>query len=234
MGKDKTQTTTQTLDPSSQRFVDQMRSQAQGSSNAIQNMGPLFAGADQRSIQEQMAPFMNPYIQQVIGGLGEQFDTLRAGARTQGSQAATAAGAFNSSRHGVAEGVRLGEIDRAQGQQVGGLLSNQFNSALSTGLQHSEYQRALRERQLQEPLFRRQMQQQFMQGGLGPTGGTSTSVQPGNLMGDIAGAGLIGLSMMNPAAGIAAGAFGGGGGGFQIPGTTQGGGLFSGALPGRY
>jgi hypothetical protein len=216
VGKDKSQTVTQTLDPATQKYVEQMRNQALGSSNAIKNAGPMMLGPDSRSIQEQMAPFFDPYMQQVIGGLGQQYDRLRGDANVQGAQAATAAGAFNGSRGAIAQGVRLGEIDRAQGQQVGGLLSQGWQNALTQGLNYSEYARALRERQAQEPIFRAQAQQGLLAGGLGPYGTTQKSVQPGSVLGDIGGLGLIGLGLatggpMGAMAGAKAGGFNPGG-----------------------
>lgn len=138
---------------------------------------------------------MDPYLDEVIGGVRGEFDHLRAGASRDAAQAATRAGAFGSSRHGVLEGTRLGELDRAQASQVGGLLSSGFRDALGRGLEYSEYQRALRERKAQEPLFRQQQRLNFLTQGMGPTGSVTESVQPGNLVGDIAGLGLMGLGL---------------------------------------
>ena len=155
---------------------------------------------------------------QVIGGVRAEFDQLRAGATRATNQAATGAGAFGGARQGVLEGTRLGQLDRAQGQVVGGLLSDQFNQAVSQGLSFSEYQRALRERQSREPIFRNQLSQGFLQGGLGPTGSVTEQVQPGNLFGDIAGAGLaLGGSLLEPGSALAAG---GGPAGSQFGGFT--------------
>jgi len=203
MGKDKRQTTTTRLDPNSQAYQDQIRGRAQAAAGSIlQNPNAMFLGPDERPISEQIAQFMNPYTQSVIGNLGTEFDRLRQQATVGANQAATRANAFGSSRHDVLQAERLAALDRAQMQQVGGLLSGQFNAAMQQGLQHSEYMRALRERQAQEPLFRQQMAQQFLQGGLGPTGQTMTQVTPGNLVGDIAGLGLMaaGAFTGNPAA----------------------------------
>jgi len=193
MGKDKKQTQTTTVDPASQRHIDAMRRAGIAAAGGL--TGPVVAGADPRSIADQISPFMNPYVNQVIGGLGQHFDRLRSQATVGANQQATAAGAFGGSRHGVLEAERLGGLDRAQMQQVGGLLSGQFNTALQQGLQHSEYLRALRERQMQEPFLRGQMQQGLLGGSLGPTGSTTTRIQHGNLLGDIAGAGLMAAGM---------------------------------------
>jgi hypothetical protein len=204
-----------------------MRAMAMSGAQGLQNGGPLFMGPDARSIQDQIAPFMNPYMDQVIGGVRGEFDHLRAGAQTATADAATRAGAFGGSRHGVAEGVRMGELDRAQTSQIGGLLGQGYQNALGQGLQYSEYQRSLNERMLQEPLFRQMQALGMMNMGMGPTGSVSSETTPGpSLMGQLAGAGLtLGGLFMGGAPGAAASMLGGGGG-FQIPGTSAAGGLF--------
>ena len=222
MGKDKRQTTTTTLDPASQQFVDRSRTQATGAADvALNTPGSFVEGADQRSIQEMIEQFLNPFTDQVIGGVNTQFDRLRSGASQTATEAAIRAGAFGGSRHGVVEGTRLAELDRSQMDITGGLLSNQFNDAVGAGLTFSEYQRALRERQLRERLFRQQAAQGFLQQGLGPTGSVSESVEPGNLIGDLAGGALLvaGAASGNPGL-IAGGAqqFTGGGGAGPTPG----------------
>jgi len=233
MGKDKRQTQTTTLDPRSERFIQGQRQAAQEAGRvATDTPGQFFLGPDSRSIAEQIAPFMDPYLDQVIGGVRGEFDNLRAGASRDAAQAATRAGAFRSSRHGALEGARLGELDRAQASQVGGLLSSGFQNALSQGLNYSEYQRALRERQAQEPLFRQRQRLGFLTGGLGPTGSTTTQTQHGNLVGDIAGAGLIGAGFLagGPAGAAAASGLGGDGGGNPLTGFGQAPAGFSGSI----
>ncbi len=204
------QQTTQTtgLDPRSQAFVDRTRAQAgTGASTALNTPGSFFLGPDTRSIQEQIAPFLNPFISDVVGGVRGEFDVLRDQARNRTSQQAIQAGAFGGSRQGVAEGVRLGELDRAQTSQVGNLLSSGFQSALGTGLQQSEQNRQLRERQAQEPLFRQMQALQFLLQGLGPTGQTQTTTEPGgSTFGTIAGLGLTALPFLFPGVGTAAAA----------------------------
>lgn len=228
MGKDKKQTTTQRLDPASQGFVDQQRRQATSAADvALNQPGSFFAGpADISTILANTQQFLNPYTEQVIGGVNQQYDQLRAGATRASNQAAAHAGSFGGSRHGVMEGQAYGELGRAQAQQVGGLLSEQFNEALLRGNEFTEYQRALRERKLQEPLFRNQAAQGFYNAGLGPVGGTTEQVTPGNLVGDIFGAGLTiaGGMMGGPGGAAAASKFaggGGGGGGFTPPSFFQ-------------
>ena len=190
---------------------------------ALNHPGSFFTGPNTQSINDLISPFMNPYMDQVVGGINQQFDRSRGQAVRQGSQAATSAGAFNSSRHGIAEGTRLGEIDAAEANQVGGFLSGQFNNAMNQGLGYNRYQNSLLQQQLQEPLFRAQQAQGFQQGSLGPTGQTNTATQQGSFLGDLAGLGMMGL-----------GAFTGGGtptgftGGFTGGGFNPGGPLFPG------
>ena len=88
MGKDKKQTTTQRLDPASQRYVSGTRSLAGRLTSDIMNAGPLTAEL-QGTPQEWMSHFMNPYIDQVIGGVGQQYDLARGRAGVMGNQAAT-------------------------------------------------------------------------------------------------------------------------------------------------
>lgn len=232
MGKGTSNTTTQTtgLDPASQQFVDQSRAGAQaGADVALNAPGNFFLGADPRSVQEIIQPFMDPFQEQVIGGVRGEFDELRRRAVSGAggtNQAAATAGAFGGSRQGVAQGVRLGELDRAQTSQISGLLSQNFQQAVQAGIPFSERQRALAQQQAQEPLFRQQQAQNFMNFGLGPTGQTRTTTQEteGNLFRDIVGTGLT----------VAGGIFGGPPGaalGSAIGGGLPGGGGSAGIIP---
>lgn len=229
IGDDKVTTQTQTFDPATQRHIDRMRrGGAAGSGVALNQPGSFFTGPNTQSIQDIIAPFLNPYQDQVIGGINQQFDRSRGLATVAGNQAATAAGAFNSSRHGVAEGVRLGEIDAAEAQQVGGFLSDQFNTAVNQGIGYNQYQNSLMQQKLQEPLFRQQMSQQLLQGSLGPTSGSVESRQKGSVFGDLMGLGTMAVGAFTGNPGLMAGGaqMGGGGGapmGGQFP-TFPGGG----------
>lgn len=223
MSKGGKTTTTTGLDPASQGYVDRMRGAGQTAYNQISGAGPLFLGADPRTIEEQMAPFMNPYQSQVVGGIRGEFDHLRAGAGVDAAQAATRAGAFGGSRHGVAEAVRKSALDRAQTGQIAGLLSSGYDNALSRGLGYSEYQRALRERQAQEPIFRNQQALQTMNMGLGPTGQVNTEKTSSDPWGQLLGLGLTAGSffMGGPAAAAAVGGATGTFGGNATTGFTD-------------
>jgi hypothetical protein len=176
-----TTTQTTTLDPRSERFLQSMRGTAR--SAAATALGDpnksFFTGQFTQTPEEMASPFFNPFQERVVGGVQSAFDRLRDQSATNVSQAATAGGAFGGSRHGVAQGIRAGELDRAEGQQIGGLLQSGFQNALGMGLNFAERQRQLREQQLQEPLFRQQNALNFMNLGMGPVGQTQTLTEPG-------------------------------------------------------
>jgi hypothetical protein len=74
--------------------------------------------------------FMDPYQSNVIDQLHQQFNRMRTGATNDVNAAATQAGAFGGSRHGVAQGVQLGQLDNAEGQQTAGILDTGFNNSM--------------------------------------------------------------------------------------------------------
>jgi hypothetical protein len=158
--------------------------------------------------------FMDPYQDQVIGGLGQQYDRLRSQAQMQGADQAMQAGAFGGSRHGIAQGTRLGEIDRAQGQQVGGLLSQGFGDAYAraSGLASQaagmgEYNRGVAVDQ--SPWGQIQRLMGVMQGS--PYGQTRTSqTESSGLLGMIPGLASIAGGILLPGAGGAIGSLLGG------------------------
>src|SRR5690606_27342516 len=123
---------------------------------------------------------------------------LRGQAQMATQQAATQAGAFGGSRHGVAEGVRLGELDRAQASQIAGLLHSGYQQALGQGVAFAEHQRQLQQQQLQEPLFRQQLALGFQNMGMGPVGTTTTSTvdTPSNRLGSAASGAALGSALL--------------------------------------
>jgi hypothetical protein len=152
-----------------QQYLQRLRQQGvAGADSAMNQPGNFFLGADPRSIQEQASQFMNPYQSQVIDGVRGEFDFMRGQAMNSANANATQAGAFGGSRHGVMAGARLGELDRAQGQQIGQMLHSGWQDSMQQGLQYSEYQRSLAERQAQEPMFRQQMAMNNLNAGMGP------------------------------------------------------------------
>lgn len=169
-----------------------------------------FLGPQTQSVADQVSPFMNPYISNVVDATRGEFDHLRAGARTGTAQQATLSGAYGGSRHGVAEGVRMGELDRAQTSTVADLMNRGYSQALGTGLEYADRQRQYEQERRMEPLFRQQQAMQFMNFGMGPTGSVGTTSEQGNFWsgaGDfLKTAGGLGMAYMG-----ARGAGGGGG-----------------------
>ena len=82
---------------------------------------------------------MNPYQQQVIDRMNEQFQYQNTQTANQMIDAATRAGAFGGSRHGVATGVALGENQRNQGMQMAGLLQGGFDQTMNRAGQLAGY-----------------------------------------------------------------------------------------------
>ena len=174
------------VDAASQAFIDQMRQ------HALSGLGQIGAGQFAPSVAQINAltqGLQDPYQQQVLGGLSQQFDQLRDQARTNVQQQATAAGAFGGSRHGVAEAQRLAELDRAQTQQAGQLLSQGFQQAQAAAL-------PLAAQQAMAPVQALMAQQGLLAGGLGPTGQVTTGTQQQMSQQDIL-SNLLGLSSLS-------------------------------------
>ena len=203
MGKSSgTQTVVQRPDEASQQYINQMRIMGRNAANAATQGGPFFTG---QLSQADIQGAMNPYLQGVIDPMRAEFDHLRGGALRGANDVATQAGAFGGSRHGAMAGAQLGEIDRAQASQMGGLLSSGYSQAL--GL--AEHQRQLRERQMQEPLFRQQQALNFMNLGMGPvgSGATQSGTAGSNPLGSAAGGAMAG-SAFGPWGALAGGGLG--------------------------
>jgi hypothetical protein len=209
MGKKKKQTVVQTADPKSQKYIDATRGYGDQAANvAMQGPaggGSWFTGPLQQTPAEMAQPFMNPYQDQVIAGVRGEFDHLRAKAGMGTDQAATQAGAFGGSRHGVATGTRMGELDRAQASQIGGLLYQGHQNSMTQGMQFAEHQRQLQQQQLQDPLFRQQTALNFRNLGMGPVGSSTTQTTPSNPMGGAMSGAALGTAIM-PGIGTAVGA----------------------------
>lgn len=80
--------------------------------------------------QAAASQLMNPYQQQVIDALGTEWMKRNQQTTAGLNDQATLAGAFGGSRHGVAQGVALANNAQAQQQQIAGLLSSGFESAM--------------------------------------------------------------------------------------------------------
>jgi hypothetical protein len=131
------------VDANTQAYIDQMRQAAQNAGSAVpgsvtgaQNyytgaMGAGQSGYDALSGNAEAAQkFMNPYQSQVLDQMTKQFGVQNKMTENQMNDAATRAGAFGGSRHGVATGVALGENQRNQASQYAGLLNSGFEGAM--------------------------------------------------------------------------------------------------------
>lgn len=74
--------------------------------------------------------FMNPYQKNVVDAMNTQYGDIRKNTMSDVNDAATQAGAFGGSRHGVATGVALGQVDKDQASQLAQLYSSGFDSAM--------------------------------------------------------------------------------------------------------
>jgi hypothetical protein len=161
------------VDAGSQAYVDLLRQHAAGAFGGI-NAGNFAPSLD--SINALTTGLSNPFQQGVISNLGANYDRLRDAARTGTSQEATMAGALGGDRHGIAEALRLSELDRSENEQVGGLLAGEFNRAQGAAMPLAAAQAAA-------PLQAILAQSGLLGGALGPTGsvttgtGTMTSTQ---------------------------------------------------------
>lgn len=128
------------------------------------------------------ARLMNPYQQQVIDANNTQYQKTQAQTMNQTDDAATQAGAFGGSRHGVAEGVALGNNAQAHDAQNAGLLYQGYGDTMNRAGQAAQlgYAGAGANAQLgfagvgSPDLYRMQM---MKQGFMGPTGQQSNGAQ---------------------------------------------------------
>lgn len=166
-----------------------------------------------------VAAMMNPFQNQVIDRVKSQFGDLSRQASRGTADAATRAGAFGGSRHGVVEGTRLAEVEKGAQDKIAGLMSDDYAAAMSragglasmgmqgAGQQHQmgEYFRMLEE--MNNPDVRRA---EMLRRNYVPTGGGSTS-QPTNrnagagFLGGAVSGGTIGANFGPWGAGIGAG-----------------------------
>lgn len=236
MGKSKGTTTT-SLDPQSAEYQKQLWGAAQAAGRAAPvgvDPGTTAAGAQYGAqmgagnlglgaLQGDAAAYgrlANPYQQAVTDQTMRQYGDLRQQTMNSVNDAATQAGAFGGSRHGVATGVALGELGKGEQQQLAGLNYQGFGDTMGraqqlanlglSGAQGADnigrYQQALA--QSNDPAVRQfAFMQQAMQG-FHP--GQVTTEQPGHnpLTGAIGGA-LSGFASTGSPWGAAAGGIAG-------------------------
>lgn len=183
MSKHGTSTQTQTVDPGSQTYIDDIRRRAQG-----------YADRGFSPYDPKMAMgFMNPYLE----AMNPLWDKIRASSLNAVDSRATEAGAYGGSRNSIAQGQALTGIADAQAQQNYGAYQNAQGQA---------YQEFLRQQNFGPDILR------MLEGAIGPTGMTSTqqtSQQPWmQLLGlglsainPLAGLGVFGAGAQNAFAG---------------------------------
>lgn len=198
-----------------------------------QQLGGLagLGGAAMAGDQQAFAQFMNPYQQNVVNAVGSQYDQLRDQAHLDANDAATRAGAFGGSRHGVMEGSRLGQLDQGQAQTTAGILQSGFNDAQQRALQAANFGMGALGQQFGAGDYFRNIQQQYLtdqqnrfndaqnwdvrnlgilQSGLQGTPYGQSQSQPtsSNPLAGAAGGALTGFAMGGPAGAIIGGAGG--------------------------
>lgn len=105
-----------------------------GNAQTYGQQGAAALGGDPTAV----ARYMNPYQDQVMNRMFDAFGRQNALTSKGVNDAATRAGAFGGSRHGVAEGVALGENGRNQQMQVASLLQGGYNDAMGRAAQSAE------------------------------------------------------------------------------------------------
>ena len=99
-------------------------------SNALQSSMANTAKGQYFNSAQQAGQYMNPYVQNVIGGLGRNAMTNYQKQANQLGAEATAAGAFGGSRHGVAQGTMAAGVQNDLNNQIGNLMYQGYNNAL--------------------------------------------------------------------------------------------------------
>lgn len=190
-------TSTVTADPQTQEWMkqvwgagyDAMTSPGagphQGSLDALDYYKRLAGGGDLgfRALTGDpgaFASFMNPYTSNVIDAARGEFGRTQSMVDKHIGDAATKAGAFGGSRHGVASGVAQAELGRTANTEIAGLLDRGYNlsmdrasQAANLGLSGAGGQAAMGEylRNIQDPKMRHWMMQMQTLGALSPFAG---------------------------------------------------------------
>lgn len=158
------QTQTSGIDADSQAYVNMMRMNAL---NSMSGLDPSNFAPSTGMVNQTADELMNPHVGRVLDGVGQTYDRLRDKSKMDTAQGATLAGAYGGSRHGVAEATRAAELDRAEGEQAGRILSDSYESARSMAA-------PLAAQQAMAPFQFANAQNELLRGALGPTGTTST------------------------------------------------------------
>ena len=102
----------------------------------VNQQTPIDGQFDPGQLQgSRVQDLMNPYQQEVIGGVQRDFDRQRDLASTRAGQQATSAGAFGGSRSAILEGEQLNAINAQESQALGQLRSGGYESSRNAALQ---------------------------------------------------------------------------------------------------
>lgn len=142
-------TTVNSLAPGEQGWINDIQKASQGAANygpganvqgaadtytGMQNAGAIGAGALSGNAANTQQ-LMNPYQQQVIDQMSNQWGNINAQTAQQVNGNATTAGAFGGSRSAVAQGAALSQNNIAQAGQTAGLLSSGYSDAMGRASQ---------------------------------------------------------------------------------------------------
>lgn len=204
-----------------------------GAAGQYQQLGGLagLGGAAMGGDAGAFGQFMNPYLQNVVGQVGQQYDQLRAQAHNDANTQATQAHAFGGDRHAIMEGARLGQLDQGQAATTAGLYNQGFNDSWNRAQQTANFGMGALGQQANLGDYMRNVQQQqltqnrndfneqrdwgvrnlgILQGALSgtPYGQSQTQPTSQNRLAGIAGGAITGAQLGGPAGAIIGGGLG--------------------------
>jgi hypothetical protein len=195
--------------------ANDLTNQAAGQYGQYANLG-LGGAAALAGDPNAAARFMNPYQQQVMDQMNQQYGDIRKNTIAATNDAATQAGAFGGSRQGVAEGTALAQVGKDQAMNQANLLQSGYNSAMNQASQSANLGMGatsqlagigdyLRNIQLsQDPSTRRFQMMLQAQGGMPQYGSQTATGTPGRNPG----AGFLGGAATGAGIGTAFGPIG--------------------------
>lgn len=144
------------VDPATQDWINRINRATQEAANAgpmglapgLGDVGGFFSGMFPGAQQGMAAlggdpnavnTLMNPYLSQVVDATNADFDRSAALAQRGQDDAATFAGAFGGSRHGVASGVAQGAIEQDRNAALAGLRYGGFTDAMNRANQLTNF-----------------------------------------------------------------------------------------------
>jgi hypothetical protein len=139
--KNQTQTQTTTLDPATMAYLSRYRAAAStaynnaGTNPALQQYQGLASdltgnlGFASQTGLGGIGGYMDPYQQDVVGGVQSDFNRQRALANAQAAGMATAQGAFGGSREAVLRANALNDVNQNEASTLANLRYSGFNDA---------------------------------------------------------------------------------------------------------